>query len=281
MASVRNSALINITFGEDVTAPAGIYFPANDGVAFRADGRYIDKFATAFVLDDGLTGDPGQAYFGGEADWPGGGLTPGAPYFLSTVSPGGIMTNNVWPFQQFVGYALTEDVFLMTPTAFVAPIPAGGTAGQVVTKNSSDDYDYGWATPSGGGGGGVATVTGPGVDNTDAANPVVNARPYKVYTALLTQSGTDAPVATVMENTLGGTVVWSYAGVGQYVGTLTGAFPAGKCFIQTPSGGLDSNASIGGGGDPYYQYRTSDDTIFVLTTDGSLIDAAVKIEVYP
>ena len=29
-----------------------------------------------------------------------------------------------------------------------------------------------------------------------------DSRPYKVYTALLTQSGTDAPVATVLENTL-------------------------------------------------------------------------------
>ena len=30
-----------------------------------------------------------------------------------------------------------------------------------------------------------------------------DSRPYKVYTALLTQSGTDAPVATVLENTIG------------------------------------------------------------------------------
>lgn len=32
---------------------------------------------------------------------------------------------------------------------------------------------------------------------------VPQAQKYKVYTALLTQSGTDAPVATVLENTLG------------------------------------------------------------------------------
>ena len=32
---------------------------------------------------------------------------------------------------------------------------------------------------------------------------VGDSRPYKVYTALLTQSSTDAPVATVLENTLG------------------------------------------------------------------------------
>jgi hypothetical protein len=56
---------------------------------------------------------------------------------------------------------------------------------------------------------------------------------YKVYTALLTQTGTDAPVANVLENTLGGEIVWSYQGVGQYFGELTNAFPLNKtgCFI--------------------------------------------------
>jgi hypothetical protein len=33
-------------------------------------------------------------------------------------------------------------------------LPTGGTAGQVLTKNSSSNYDASWATPSGGGGGG-------------------------------------------------------------------------------------------------------------------------------
>lgn len=55
--------------------------------------------------------------------------------------------------------------------------------------------------------------------------------PYKVYTALLTQTGTNAPVATVLENTLGGTVVWSYSDVGIYFAGLTGAFTANKTFI--------------------------------------------------
>lgn len=41
------------------------------------------------------------------------------------------------------------------------------------------------------------------------------ARPYKVYTALLTQSGTDAPVAKVLENTIGN--IWfTYGEVGTY-----------------------------------------------------------------
>ena len=58
----------------------------------------------------------------------------------------------------------------------------------------------------------------------------VDSRPYKVYTALLTQSGTDAPVATVLENTLGGEVVWSRNVVGDYTLSLTGAFVDGKTY---------------------------------------------------
>jgi hypothetical protein len=50
---------------------------------------------------------------------------------------------------------------------------------------------------------------------------------YLVYTALLSQSGTNAPVATVLENTLGGTVVWTRVGAGDYFGTLAGAFVNG------------------------------------------------------
>ena len=52
--------------------------------------------------------------------------------------------------------------------------------------------------------------------------------PYKVYTALLTQSGTDAPVATVLENTLEGTVTWTYDDVGMYLATCSGCFTKNK-----------------------------------------------------
>jgi hypothetical protein len=39
---------------------------------------------------------------------------------------------------------------------------------------------------------------------------------YKVYTALLTQTGTNPPVATVLENTLGINLTFSYLTVGTY-----------------------------------------------------------------
>jgi hypothetical protein len=47
----------------------------------------------------------------------------------------------------------------------------------------------------------------------DISNTV---RPYKVYTALLTQSDEDAPVAIILENTLGTEVTFGYISTGVY-----------------------------------------------------------------
>lgn len=75
----------------------------------------------------------------------------------------------------------------------------------------------------------------PASDLRTCLNDIVDSyfdAPYKKYVALLTQSGTDAPVATVLENTLSGTPVWSYSDVGEYVLTLAGEFTANKTFIM-------------------------------------------------
>ncbi len=53
----------------------------------------------------------------------------------------------------------------------------------------------------------------------------------KVYKALLTQTGTSAPVATVLVNTLSDTPVWSYVGVGDYELTLASEWTANKTVI--------------------------------------------------
>jgi hypothetical protein len=71
------------------------------------------------------------------------------------------------------------------------------------------------------------------------------ARPYAVYVALLNQSGADAPVATVLENTLGGTVVWTYNGPGDYVATLSTAFTVNKTFmLAAVNGETSASAAI-------------------------------------
>ncbi len=64
---------------------------------------------------------------------------------------------------------------------------------------------------------------------------------YTVYTALITQTGTAAPVATVLQNTTGGTIAWTRPtnpGAGRYVATISGAnFTANKTTVIVTSGG--------------------------------------------
>lgn len=57
---------------------------------------------------------------------------------------------------------------------------------------------------------------------------------YKVYRAILTQTGTSAPVATVLENTVGD-IVWTRNGQGFYKGTLSNAFDENKTFYYINS----------------------------------------------
>lgn len=71
-------------------------------------------------------------------------------------------------------------------------------------------------------------------DNDLVTKEYVDAqRPYKVYTALLTQSGTNAPVATVLENTLVN-IVLTRNGPGQYQSQILG-FPLNKVWVYLKS----------------------------------------------
>lgn len=80
----------------------------------------------------------------------------------------------------------------------------------------------------------------------------------KVYRALFNQSGTSAPTVTVLENTFGGNIVWTRAGAGWYVGTLSGAFTANKTIVngQTKFTGNGTTLGVLGNlsGTLYYTY---------------------------
>lgn len=67
---------------------------------------------------------------------------------------------------------------------------------------------------------------------------------YKVYTALLTQSGTNAPVATVLENTLNGNVTFSFISTGIYEITIPVQVNYNKVFILCPSSFRNKNAGV-------------------------------------
>lgn len=107
--------------------------------------------------------------------------------------------------------------------------------------------------------------------------------PYKSYVALLTQSGTSAPVATVLENTLGFDVTWQYAGVGYYRANNTGFTEKTAVFLCPP---LSSDTSISqtvgairnssSGGSVQIRSRVSGES-----ANGVFFDTAIEIRVYP
>lgn len=81
---------------------------------------------------------------------------------------------------------------------------------------------------------------------------LANSGSSKVYKALITQSGTDAPVATVLVNTLGITTTWVYDNIGEYsVNVDSGIIDNAKVFIDkelkiiSPSYIDDQAAQIG------------------------------------
>jgi hypothetical protein len=73
----------------------------------------------------------------------------------------------------------------------------------------------------------------------DVKNTVL---PYKVYTALVTQSGTDAPVATVLENTLG-VITLQRNELGDYSILSDNLFLDGKTFMPQ-SFSFDAEQSV-------------------------------------
>ena len=69
---------------------------------------------------------------------------------------------------------------------------------------------------------------------------------YTVYSAALIQTGTAAPVATVLQNTTGGTFTWSRTSAGQYKATISGiTLPANKVVIfENATGDLNLGGKI-------------------------------------
>jgi len=139
----------------------------------------------------------------------------------------------------------------------------------------------------------LKTKDSSGVVETLATTEGLSAAEPKVYIALLTQTGTDAPVATVLKNTLGGEVVFSYEATGIYFGTLDGALPINKTNLaqdgdKCPFNRLIYNDMSGDLNRGFFIFR-NDDSIFTIKTtsetdtySNNILSATfIKIEVYP
>ena len=85
-----------------------------------------------------------------------------------------------------------------------------------------------------------------------------------VYRATLTQAGTAAPVATVLENTFGVgnpsyTITWTRAGAGTYKLAMTDLFPLNKTYVIVGNNLLNVNSMTSA-------HRFTDGAIYVYTT---------------
>lgn len=120
------------------------------------------------------------------------------------------------------------------------------------------------------------------VTETINGEPVNNIVPtYKKYIANLSQTGTNDPVVTILENTIGD-IVWTRTGVGLYQGFLLGAFgPAPDkvyLFIQSFNNFV-SYASIYNGNADSVDITTLDN--LYAPTDALLQNTTIEIRVYP
>jgi hypothetical protein len=97
----------------------------------------------------------------------------------------------------------------------------------------------------------------------------------KIYRAVINQSGTSAPVATVLINSLGGTPVFTRSGSGAYRMTLANAFTDNRTFIAPNSFTADT-------GDPISIILASTSVIqFNSGSDDSINSLMFEISVYP
>ena len=99
------------------------------------------------------------------------------------------------------------------------------------------------------------------------------AKSYKVYSALISQSGTDAPTAIVLENTLG-TITFTYNNIGKYNILSTGLFIADKTWtIPT----VDNLTPL-----PISIFRANTNNLYLNVESGNdgLYNTSIEIRVY-
>ena len=97
-----------------------------------------------------------------------------------------------------------------------------------------------------------------------------------VYEALLSQTGTSAPVASsILVNTLGQTPTFSYLGVGDYRLTVTGGI-----FVKAKTAMIIAQ-NIGGGGPIDIIWNSTNDLAIELPSDNILDYTLVSIKIYP
>lgn len=128
----------------------------------------------------------------------------------------------------------------------------------------------------------IAIATGGGPADWEEVYTTANPpNPYKVYTAVISQSGTTAPtVDYLLQNTLSGTPTWGYNNVGQYTLTLPTQWVNNKTIVFINPGYIPQGFTIG--------WQRSSSSILIIDvrnsagvyTDALLFKASIEVRVY-
>jgi uncharacterized protein (UPF0333 family) len=181
--------------------------------------------------------------------------------------------------QNFDSYIIVDGNIFVADDNFVG---LGAGSGRIEYDNQATDevnilnanVGIGTSTPDS-----TLTVSGSGHFTEDLqVDGLING--VQEYVAILNQTGTNDPVATVIKNDVG-SIVWTRTGTGGYIGTLIGAFPADKTFFIVTYGsqqGTETHIEVERNDANEVQIEVFDNSHTQVDGFGNL---NYKIEIYP
>jgi uncharacterized protein (DUF1501 family) len=150
----------------------------------------------------------------------------------------------------------------------------GTTSTHLVTKGQLDTKQDSLSS-----GNNIKTINGSSV--LGSGNLVVNtALPYKVYTAILSQTGNNNPDVLVFQNTFNSSFSWVRTSMGVYTGTLTNVFEVPNKNYASLTQNYNTKQGIEIGSVSTAIIRTSEASSSPVPGDSSLNNTPVEIRVY-
>jgi hypothetical protein len=107
---------------------------------------------------------------------------------------------------------------------------------------------------------------------TSITSQIAGAKPYKVYSALITDNGDTTMTITELQNTIG-PIVWTVSTTGEYRADLVGAFPLDKTWLSITAnaiGAIQYNAVV----------DAAPDGVRFFTSSNQAQNTPIEIRVY-
>jgi hypothetical protein len=194
----------------------------------------------------------------------------------SSISTGTITGNRTYTLPNASGtIALTTDIPTPAYKVYTALLTQTGANAPAVLSNSNLTIGVTYQIKTGSTGPFDFTNVGAINNNIGTSFVATGTTPNNWASAALNYNA-GAPVVTVLENTLGGDIIWTYEGTGEYLGTLAGAFINNKTYF---SGLADQSTQL-------KVLRLNNNVVNVGTgisgvkTNGALNVTTIEIRVY-